>query len=123
MFKLTFGVCVRSCVFFSTIAKLSQDLRHLSQLLVDLFDIMCSEVPSSRPSASETLECVRRLVVSNDTLMSDVPRPAPVPFLVLRRKESIEETVLSSEICFSWSMRGKGWMSRTAMALGKYPYR
>jgi hypothetical protein len=35
---------------------------------------MCSEVPNSRPSASEALDCVRRLVLSHDILMSDVPR-------------------------------------------------
>ena len=59
---------------------------------MDLFDIMCSEDPSSRPSASEALDCVRRLVLSHDILMSDVPRPAPVPFIdkVLRRKEVTE---------------------------------
>ena len=42
---------------------------------MDLFDTMCSEVPSSRPSASEALDCVRGLVLSHDILMSDVPRP------------------------------------------------
>ena len=86
MLKSTFGVCVwlLGLMYFSLT---SQHLRHLSQPLVDLFDIMCSEVPSSRPSASEALDCVRRLVFSHDILMSDVPRRAPVVFEVRLRKE------------------------------------
>ena len=81
MFKSSFGVCVRSCVFLS-LSQLSTSqspyYRHLSQQLVDLFDAMCSEVPSSRPTASEALDCVRQLVLSHDILMSAVPRPPPV---------------------------------------------
>ena len=87
MLKSTFGVCVwlLGLMYFSLT---SQHLRHLSQPLVDLFDIMCSEVPSSRPSASEALDCVRRLVFSHDILMSDVPRRTPVVFEVRLRKEA-----------------------------------
>ena len=77
MFKSIFGVCVRSHAFFSLQLSTSQQLGHLSQSLVDLFDIMCSDVPSSRPSASEALDCVRGLVLSHDILMSHVPQPAP----------------------------------------------
>ena len=40
----------------------SQHLRHLSEPL----DIMYSEDLSSRPSASEALDCVRRLALSHD---------------------------------------------------------
>jgi len=68
-------------------------LRHFSQPLVDLFDIMCSEIPSSRPSASEALDCVRRLVVSHDILMSDVPQPTPVPIFIPQSNEATEKTV------------------------------
>jgi hypothetical protein len=93
MFNWRFGVCVMSHVFSFSQLNSFQHLRHLSEPLVDLFDIMCSEDPSSRPSASEALDCVRRLVVSHDILMSDVSRPAPVAFKVLRRKEATEETV------------------------------
>ena len=72
---------------------LSQHLGHFSQPLVDLFNSMCSEDPSSRPSASEALDCVRRLVVSHDILMSDVPLPPPVPYdKVFPRKGAAEET-------------------------------
>ena len=46
---------------------------------MDLFDVMASDVPSSRPPASEALDRVRRLVVSHDILTSKVPLPAPVP--------------------------------------------
>ena len=64
-------------IYFSLLQlSTSQHLQHLSQLLVDLFDIMCSEDPGSRSSASETLDCVQRLVMSHDILMSDVPEPA-----------------------------------------------
>jgi hypothetical protein len=59
---------------------------------VDLFDTMCSEVPSSRPSASEALDCVRRLVVSHDILTSVVPYAARVPFKGLPCKEASKET-------------------------------
>ena len=48
---------------------------------MDLIDIMCSEVPSSRPSASEALDCVRQLVHSHDILMSGVPQRARRPIL------------------------------------------
>jgi len=69
-------------------------LFYLSQPLVDLFDIMCSEDPSSRPSASEALDCVRRLVHSHDILMSEVhPGPVPLKFKALQRKEATEETL------------------------------
>ena len=44
---------------------------------MDLFDIMCSKDPNSRPSASEALDCVRRLGLSQDILMSDVFLPRP----------------------------------------------
>ena len=92
MFKMLFGVCVLGLVYFS-LSQLSssQHLRHLSEPLVDLIDIMCSEDPSSRPSASEALDRVRRLVLSHDILMSDVPQPAPVPGPILKRKEGVEE--------------------------------
>ena len=89
MFKSSFGVCVKSRVSLShTQLSTSQSphLCHLSQQLVDLIDTMCSEVPSSRPSASEALDCVRQLVLSHDILMSDVPRPPPVKIRVLRNK-------------------------------------
>jgi serine/threonine protein kinase len=95
MFNSRFGVRVRSQLFPPLLQlSSSQHLRHLSEPLVDLFDTMCSEDPSSRPSASEALECVRRLVHSHDILMSDVPWPAPVPFKPLLRtsKEATEET-------------------------------
>ena len=90
MFKSIFGVCVKSCVFFHSQLSTSQHLQHLSQPLVDLFDTMCSEVPSSRPSASEALDCVQRLVLSRDILMSDVPRRAPVVFEVRLRNEATQ---------------------------------
>jgi len=61
-------------LFKSTFGHLGQ----LSQSLVDLFDIMCSEDPSCRPSASEALDCVRGLVVPRDILMSHVPQGPPV---------------------------------------------
>ena len=60
MFNSPFGVCVRSLVCFSlSQLSISQHLDLLSQPIVDLFDIMCSEVPNSRPSASEALDCVQ----------------------------------------------------------------
>ena len=65
------------CIFLSPQLSTLQHLGHLSQSLVDLFDIMCSEVPSSRPSASEALDCVRGLKLSHDILMSHVPQSAP----------------------------------------------
>ena len=55
---------------------------------MDLFDTMCSEVPSSRPSASEALDCVRRLVVSHDILTSVVPYPVREGFKPLQGKEA-----------------------------------
>ncbi|THH19667.1 hypothetical protein EW146_g1547 [Bondarzewia mesenterica] len=48
-------------------------LGHLSQSLVELFDMMCSEDPKSRPSASAALERVRQLEPSRQTLLSEVP--------------------------------------------------
>ena len=88
------GMCLISCIFLSITAKFFfKHLRHLSRSLVDLFDIMCSEVPSSRPSASEALDCVRRLILSHDILMSSVPRPPRKVYKVLQRKESTEETL------------------------------
>ena len=77
MFWSTFGVCVRARVFFSPQTTF-QHLSHLSQPLVDLIHIMYSEVPNSRPSASETFDCVRDLVLSHDILMSHVPQRASV---------------------------------------------
>jgi hypothetical protein len=94
MFKLTFGVCVRSHVFFSfSQLSTSQQLRNHSPPLVDLFDSMCSDVPSSRPSAAEALDCVRRLVVSHDILMSHVPQPKQVVLELPLCNEATEATV------------------------------
>ena len=75
MFKWTFGVCVVSHASFVFATCLtSQHLGHLSQSLMELFDVMRSEDPSSRPLASVALERVRQLVVSQETLSSEVPK-------------------------------------------------
>lgn len=60
---------------------------------MDLFDTMCSEDPNSRPTASEALDCVRRLVIPHEILTSPVPQPAPVPFNLseVKKKLGIQE--------------------------------
>ena len=69
----------------------SQQLHNHSQPLMDLFDSMCSDVPSSRPSAAEALDCVRRLVVPHDILMSHFPQPKQVvPELPLRKEATLQ---------------------------------
>ena len=66
-------------IYFSLLQlSTSQHLQDLSQPLVDLFDIMCSEDPSSRPSASEALDCVQRACVGfvkNSATMNQQKQP------------------------------------------------
>jgi len=50
-----------------------QHLGELSQPLVDLFNMMCSNDPMSRPLASVALERVRQLRLSSQKLSSEVP--------------------------------------------------
>jgi len=88
MFKLTF-----------------EHLSDLSQPLIDLFDIMCSEVPSSRPSASEALDCVRRLVLSHDVLMSDVPCGPDRISLSVIMKELEEAKRQAAKLEEEWKLR------------------
>jgi hypothetical protein len=59
---------------------------------------MCSEVPSSRPSASEALECVRGLVLSHDISMSDVPRKPKRRVLVQLRKEGDDYDISMTDL-------------------------
>jgi len=48
-------------------------LNSLSPPLVELFDAMCSDDPLSRPLASELLERIRGLDISQEMLMAKVP--------------------------------------------------
>ena len=87
MFNSCFGVRVRFRVFFSLLQlSSSQHLRYLSEPLVDLFDTMCSEDPSARPTASEALDCVRQLVVPREILTSPVRQPPRVPIILSEEK-------------------------------------
>ena len=74
MFKSNFGV---SPLLLLSVCLLTQPFyQHLGSLslaLIELFDVMCSDDPLSRPLASELLERIRRLDISQETLMAKVP--------------------------------------------------
>jgi hypothetical protein len=76
MFKSIFGVCMSTVVAFWSACYIAQFHQHLSSLspsLVELFNAMCSDDPLSRPLASELLERIRGLDISQETLMAEVP--------------------------------------------------
>ena len=75
--------------FFFLQLSSSQHLRYLSEPLVDLFDTMCSEDPSARPTASEALDCVRQLVVPREILTSPVRQPPRVPIDLNEEKKRL----------------------------------
>ena len=83
IFKSTFGVFVRSHVFLSLTSKyLSASWASFSAThgFVRHYVLLSSGFSSFGASASKALHCVRRLVLSHEILMSDVPRPVPVVY-------------------------------------------
>ena len=74
MFKSIFGVCLLLLLSVCLLTQpFNQHLGSLSPSLIELFDIMCSDDPLSRPLASELLERIRQLDISEETLMAKVP--------------------------------------------------
>jgi hypothetical protein len=74
MFKSIFGVCPLLLLSVYLLhSPLPQHLGSLSPSLIKLFDDMCSDNPLSRSLASELLERIRRLDISQETLMAKVP--------------------------------------------------
>jgi hypothetical protein len=74
MFKSIFGVYPLLLLSVCLLTQpFHQHLSSLSPSLIELFDVMCSDDPLSRPLASELLERIRRWDISQETLMAKVP--------------------------------------------------
>jgi hypothetical protein len=82
MFMSCFDVSHHSALLVDfTKRSLSQQLGHLSEPLISLFQTMCSEDPSVRPSAASALERVRQISreLPYHTLSSTVPKKPVSP--------------------------------------------
>jgi hypothetical protein len=83
MYWSYFLICLSEQLIF-------QQLGYLPQPLVELFDAMCSEEPSSRPLASTALQRVRQIQqdIARETLSSRVPfSPVQIKLLVAQAAE------------------------------------